>query len=67
MFRIPLWIKLLLALVLLVGIACFAIYIIAVAKNMTFVEFIQSWFNSAPQVTEPVVDEVIDTATSVIM
>lgn len=59
MFRIPLWIKLILAIVLIAAVACFAIFIIATAKDLTFVEYVKSWFQTTNETINPTVGEAI--------
>lgn len=56
---VPLWLKILFAIILIALVACFAVYIIAVAKNMTFIEYIESWFQTASETIEPTVGQPI--------
>ncbi len=52
--KMPIWLQIVIALILLIGVACLAVLCIAVAKDMTFVEYIKSWFEKTPEVVEPV-------------
>lgn len=52
------FLSVLLAIILIAGIACLAVYCIAVAKDMTFVDYIKSWFEKAPEVVEPIENAV---------
>ena len=40
----PKWLQVVLAIVLIVCLAALTIYCIALAKDMTFIDFIKSWF-----------------------
>ena len=59
MFRIPLWIKLIFAVILIAAVACFAVFIVATAKDMTFVEYVKSWFQTTNETINPTVGETI--------
>lgn len=40
--------------ILVLGLACLVVWCIATAKDMTFVEFIKSWFTAKEKVAETV-------------
>lgn len=40
--------------ILVLGLACLVVWCIATAKDMTFVEFIKSWFTAKEEVAETV-------------
>ena len=52
----PKWLQAVIAVILLVGLACLIVYCVAVAKDMSFVDYIKSWFETASNVEEPVED-----------
>ena len=54
----PGWLKGVLAVVILIALACLVVFCIACSKDMTFVEYIKSWFDTAKEVKEPVEDAV---------
>ena len=45
----PVWLQVVIAIILIAAVACLAIYCIALAKDMTFVQFIESWFPKAAE------------------
>ena len=47
-----LFLKILFGVILVAGIACLAVYCIALAKDMTFVDYIKSWFEKAPEISD---------------
>lgn len=52
----PKWLEVLIAILLMAGLACLVVYCVAVAKDMGFVEFIKSWFEKTPEIKEPVTE-----------
>lgn len=44
----PIWLQVVIAIILIAAVACLAIYCIALAKDMTFVQFVESWFPKKP-------------------
>ena len=49
--KMPVWLQIVLGFIALVAIACFVVWMIALAKDMSFIEYIKSWFTKT-EVTE---------------
>lgn len=62
----PKWLQAVIGILLVVGIACLVVYCVAVAKDMSFVDFIKSWFEKSEEVKEPVEEVASFLANSVI-
>ena len=61
----PGWVKGVLAVVGIIAVALLVVFCIACSKDMTFAEYIKSWFETAEEVEQPV-EEAVNTIACLI-
>ena len=61
---LPVWVKVIFAVVDILAIALLVVLVIATTKDMGFIDYIKTWFEKTSDIVEPVEDVVEETIST---